>query len=91
MGDARIHITVAELTTADGRTSGHATTSVTEGGQRRAPDLTQITPEMIAAAWAAWKPRHKGSVGPGPAFREAIIAALEAAPARVRSGEDGHG
>lgn len=33
MGEARIRITVAELTTADGRTSGHVTTSVTEGGQ----------------------------------------------------------
>lgn len=43
------------------------------------------TPEMIAAAWGAWKVRHKGSIGPGPGFVEAITAALSAMPAvRVR-------
>jgi hypothetical protein len=36
------------------------------------------TPEMIAAAWRAWKARHGGKLGPGPAFREAIEAALRA-------------
>lgn len=40
------------------------------------------TPEMIAAAWATWHSRHGGKLGPGPAFREAIQAALapKAAP-----------
>jgi len=31
---------------------------------------------MIAAAWATWKPRNPKSLGPGPAFVEAINAAL---------------
>ena len=30
----------------------------------------------IAAAWATWHSRHGGKLGPGPAFREAIEAAL---------------
>lgn len=34
------------------------------------------TPEMIAAAWDAWKSRPGWKLGPGPAFREAIEAAL---------------
>jgi hypothetical protein len=34
------------------------------------------TPEMIAAAWATWHSRHGGKLGPGPAFVEAINAAL---------------
>ncbi len=38
------------------------------------------TPEMIAAAWSAWKSRHGGKLGPGPGFVEAIKAAIEAAP-----------
>jgi hypothetical protein len=33
------------------------------------------TPEMIAAAWEAWRSRHGGKLGPGPGFREAIEAA----------------
>ena len=37
----------------------------------------RATPEAIAAAWATWKPRNPKSMGPGPAFREAIDAALE--------------
>lgn len=37
------------------------------------------TPEMIAAAWNAWHERHGGRLGPGPAFAEAIEAALRAA------------
>jgi len=37
------------------------------------------TPEMIAAAWRAWKARHGGKLGPGPASREAIESALRAA------------
>ena len=34
------------------------------------------TPEMIAAAWDAWKSRPGWKLGPGPGFREAIEAAL---------------
>lgn len=33
-------------------------------------------PEEIAAAWSAWQIRHGGKLGPGPAFAEAIGAAL---------------
>ncbi len=39
-----------------------------------------MTPETrhkaIAAAWAAWRSRHGDKLGPGPAFTEAIDAAL---------------
>jgi hypothetical protein len=42
-------------------------------------DPTIATPAMIAAAWDAWKARHHGKLGPGPAFREAIEAALRVA------------
>lgn len=35
------------------------------------------TPAMIAAAWATWKTRGGYKLGPGPAFREAIEAALQ--------------
>ena len=42
-----------------------------------------VTPEMLAAAWAAWKQRHGGKLGPGPAFRE-TIEAIEAAFAARR-------
>lgn len=38
--------------------------------------MSRATPEMIAAAWAAWHSRHGGKLGPGPAFIEAINAAL---------------
>lgn len=41
------------------------------------------TPEMIAAAWDAWKARHGGKLGPGPGFREAIQAAGRALVAAV--------
>lgn len=43
------------------------------------------TPAMIAAAWDAWSPRHKphNKLGPGPAFREAIQAALAAKAAKA--------
>lgn len=34
--------------------------------------------KMIAAAWGAWKERHKDRIGPGPGFVEAITAALTA-------------
>lgn len=33
-------------------------------------------PALIAAAWKAWRVRHKGRIGPGPAFSEAIDAVL---------------
>lgn len=39
--------------------------------------MTRATPEMIAAAWATWHSRHGGKLGPGPAFVEAINAALK--------------
>ena len=39
-----------------------------------------MTPEMIAAAWAAWHSRHGGKIGPGPAFGEAVPAAISASP-----------
>lgn len=41
------------------------------------------TPEQIAAAWATWKVRHKGSIGPGPGFVEAINAAIAQQPLSV--------
>ena len=43
-----------------------------------------VTPEAIAAAWDAWKSRHGGKLGPGPAFAEAIAAAI-----RSLKGEQG--
>ena len=39
-----------------------------------------MTPEMIAAAWATWHSRHGGKIGPGPAFGEAVPAAISASP-----------
>lgn len=45
-----------------------------------------VTPEMLAAAWRAWRSRHHGRIGPGPGFREAIEAAL-AVQARQQTGE----
>ena len=44
-----------------------------------------VTPEMLGAAWGAWKSRHGGKLGPGPAFAEAIAAALAVAPALPRN------
>lgn len=38
--------------------------------------MTTISPEAIAAAWGTWKSRHGGKLGPGPAFTEAIEAAV---------------
>lgn len=40
-------------------------------------DKDRATPEMIAAAWKEWHSRHGGKLGPGPAFVEAINAALK--------------
>lgn len=45
------------------------------------PSERTATPEMIAAAWATWQSRHGGKLGPGPAFVEAINAALAVCPA----------
>lgn len=47
--------------------------------------MIKVTPEMIAAAWGAWHSRHGGKLGPGPAFVEAIEAALAKAPATDQS------
>lgn len=44
-----------------------------------------VTPEMLGAAWGTWKSRYGGKLGPGPAFAEAIAAALAAAPALPRN------
>lgn len=52
-------------------------------------DLHRATPEMIAAAWAAWHSRHGGKLGPGPAFVEAINAALAKQPVDNPSGNRG--
>jgi|GEM_PF-5424956 len=38
--------------------------------------MERATPEMKAAAWATWHQRHGGKPGSGPAFVEAINAAL---------------
>jgi hypothetical protein len=51
----------------------------------RAPPPEQMpetpTPEMIRAAWGAWRVRHPDTrLGPGPGFVEAIAAALAARP-----------
>lgn len=35
-----------------------------------------LPPDVIAAAWGAWHSRHGGKLGPGPAFVEAIEAAI---------------
>lgn len=41
-------------------------------------DSPIASPQMIAAAWAAWRVRHpKLRLGPGPGFREALEAALK--------------
>lgn len=39
-----------------------------------------VTPDMLTAAWATWRPRHGGRIGPGPAFTEALRAGIEASP-----------
>lgn len=47
--------------------------------------LEQPDPEMIAAAWDAWRSRHGGKLGPGPAFAEAIQAAGRVLLSRARA------
>lgn len=59
-----------------------------EALEHKVAALEAVTPEMIAAAWATWHSRHGGKLGPGPAFVEAInaalaILALKSAPAPV--------
>ncbi len=41
-----------------------------------------VSPKMLAAAWKTWHARHGSHLGPGPAFSEAITAALAAMPER---------
>lgn len=50
-----------------------------------APTGIEVTPDMLAAAWRAFQtgrqgvPFYIGSVGPGPGFKEAILAAFACA------------
>lgn len=57
---------------------------------RKVPPMADVvenaTPEMIAAAWATWHERHGGKLGPGPAFVEAINAALRARLSQAGAG-----
>jgi hypothetical protein len=39
--------------------------------------MTDLDPKGLAAAWEAWRSRHGGKLGPGPAFVEAIRAYLD--------------
>lgn len=55
-----------------------ALTVLTSAGYRIVGPDERASPEMIAAAWATWHKRHGGKLGPGPAFVEAINAALAA-------------
>lgn len=48
----------------------------------------KVTPEMIAPAWAVWKPRHRERMGPGPGFVEAIQAAIDAMPVATEINDD---
>jgi len=62
-----------------------------ENQELRSAVVGGATPEQIAAAWGAWRVRHKGSMGPGPGFVEAINAALAVSPAiRVLTLSDIH-
>lgn len=54
---------------------------------RRALEARVESPEVIAAAWDAWHARHGGKLGPGPAFREAVAAALRVLLGEGRGGE----
>lgn len=53
-----------------------ALTAIEAAGMRVVP--VEPSEKMIAAAWGAWKERHKDRIGPGPGFVEAITAALTA-------------
>ena len=43
------------------------------------PVTEAVTPAVLAAALGAWRVRHHGSIGPGPAFKEAIAAGMAVA------------
>lgn len=45
---------------------------------RQTSESETLPPHVIAAAWNAWHSRHGGKLGPGPAFVEAITAAVVA-------------
>jgi len=47
----------------------------------------EVDEKIIAAAWATWHSRHGGKLGPGPAFVEAISAAILAYEAAKGGGE----
>lgn len=53
--------------------------------EESAPTGIEVTPDMLAAAWRAFQngrqgvPFYIGSVGPGPGFKEAILAAFACA------------
>lgn len=49
--------------------------------------LESPTPEMIAAAWRAFRRDNMGHLGPGPGFVEAIRAACREA---LRAAEEKH-
>ena len=58
---------------------GTPAASITFCGHRYvAVEPGPLSPHVIAAAWGAWKSRGGYKLGPGPAFREAIEAALRA-------------
>lgn len=60
---------------------------MTPKGWKLVPE--DVTLEMLAAAWDTWKSRHGGKLGPGPAFAEAVRAAIAASPSPpVEVGED---
>jgi hypothetical protein len=50
--------------------------------------LENPTPEMIAAAWRAFRRDNMGRLGPGPGFVEAIRAAGAAAIAASKEDDD---
>lgn len=39
-------------------------------------ERNHVSPEALAAAWATWRKRHGGKLGPGPAFAEALAAGM---------------
>ena len=47
--------------------------------------MSEASPEAIAAAWVSWHERHGGKLGPGPAFSEAIRAALDVEVPAIRA------
>lgn len=41
--------------------------------------MRKPSPEMLAAAWKVFRPKAGASIQPGPAFREALTAMMDAA------------